>query len=310
MAFKVTSNSFRDGDYLGADHILSADFGFGCAGGNKSPQLAWSGAPAGTKSFAVTCFDPDAPTGSGFWHWLVVNIPANVTELALDAGNPKSPQAAGRRPADPHRLRRAGLRRPLPAARRPPPPLSLHGVRRQRRQPARQGRHLRGHRRLPAQLQYARQGGDHGPLQALRAHGARRAVYHHPVRGPRRRRAHHAQPARARQRAEPGDADRDRPGPGRGRGRRGGAGDRRARRRRGVLLGLRPQGADGAPPERRRRNGARSCARTSTRSCASGIARSRPSPPCAGPASPAPASWRSPATSPSPRRTPSSASRS
>jgi Raf kinase inhibitor-like YbhB/YbcL family protein len=97
MAFTVRSDSLKDGDYLGMDHILSADFGFGCAGGNKSPQLAWSGAPAGTKSFAITCFDPDAPTGSGFWHWLVVNIPANVTELALDAGNPKSarlPQAA------------------------------------------------------------------------------------------------------------------------------------------------------------------------------------------------------------------------
>jgi Raf kinase inhibitor-like YbhB/YbcL family protein len=92
MAFKVTSTSFRDGDYLGADHILSADFGFGCAGGNRSPHLAWSGAPADTKSFAVTCYDPDAPTGSGFWHWLVVNIPANATELALDAGNTKSPK--------------------------------------------------------------------------------------------------------------------------------------------------------------------------------------------------------------------------
>jgi len=90
MAFKVTSNSFRDGDYLGADHILSADFGFGCSGGNRSPHLAWSGTPAGTKSFAITCFDPDAPTGSGFWHWLVVNIPPQVAELPLDAGNPKS----------------------------------------------------------------------------------------------------------------------------------------------------------------------------------------------------------------------------
>src|SRR4026209_3057007 len=92
MAFKVTSNSFKDGDYLGADHVLAAAFGFGCAAGNRSPDLAWSGAPAGTKSFAVTCFDPDAPTGSGFWHWLVVNIPANVTEPALDAGNPQTPQ--------------------------------------------------------------------------------------------------------------------------------------------------------------------------------------------------------------------------
>jgi Raf kinase inhibitor-like YbhB/YbcL family protein len=90
MAFTVRSDSFKDGDYLAMDHILSADFGFGCAGGNKSPHLAWSGAPAGTKSFAITCFDPDAPTGSGFWHWLIVNVPSNVTELALDAGNPKS----------------------------------------------------------------------------------------------------------------------------------------------------------------------------------------------------------------------------
>ena len=55
MAFTVSSNSFKDGDYLGKDFILSADFGFGCAGGNKSPHLKWSGAPAGTKSFAVTC---------------------------------------------------------------------------------------------------------------------------------------------------------------------------------------------------------------------------------------------------------------
>jgi Raf kinase inhibitor-like YbhB/YbcL family protein len=87
MAFTVSSNSFKDGDYLGKDHILSENFGFGCAGGNKSPHLKWSGAPTGTKSFAVTCFDPDAPTGSGFWHWVVANIPASVTELAMGAGS-------------------------------------------------------------------------------------------------------------------------------------------------------------------------------------------------------------------------------
>jgi Raf kinase inhibitor-like YbhB/YbcL family protein len=87
MTFSVRSDSFKDGDYLAADHILSADYGFGCAGGNKSPHLVWSGAPSGTKSFAVTCFDPDAPTGSGFWHWLVVNIPPNVSGLAADAGS-------------------------------------------------------------------------------------------------------------------------------------------------------------------------------------------------------------------------------
>jgi Raf kinase inhibitor-like YbhB/YbcL family protein len=60
---------------------------FGCAGENKSPALKWSGAPKDTKSFAVTVYDPDAPTGSGWWHWSVINIPANVTELKPDAGN-------------------------------------------------------------------------------------------------------------------------------------------------------------------------------------------------------------------------------
>ena len=87
MGFTVMSNSFKDGDYLPSDFILSADFGFGCAGGNKSPHLKWSDSPPGTKSFAVICYDPDAPTGSGFWHWLVVNIPANVSELPEGAGS-------------------------------------------------------------------------------------------------------------------------------------------------------------------------------------------------------------------------------
>jgi Raf kinase inhibitor-like YbhB/YbcL family protein len=106
MAFTVVSNSFKDGDYLPKDFILSADFGFGCAGGNRSPHLKWSGAPAGTKSYAITCFDPDAPTGSGFWHWLVVNIPPNVTELTEGVGS-----AGGKPPA--------GARRRAPISARP-----------------------------------------------------------------------------------------------------------------------------------------------------------------------------------------------
>ena len=59
---------------------------FGCTGENKSPALKWSGAPKDAKSFAVTVYDPDAPTGSGFWHWFVINIPAATTELAANAG--------------------------------------------------------------------------------------------------------------------------------------------------------------------------------------------------------------------------------
>lgn len=61
--------------------------GFGCTGGNVSPELVWKNAPAGTQSFALQVYDPDAPTGSGFWHWAVYNIPVTATGLAQGAGN-------------------------------------------------------------------------------------------------------------------------------------------------------------------------------------------------------------------------------
>jgi Raf kinase inhibitor-like YbhB/YbcL family protein len=68
--------------------------GFGCEGDNISPELKWKNAPNGTKSFAVTAYDPDAPTGSGWWHWVVFDLPADTTSLPQGAGDP----AAGKMP--------------------------------------------------------------------------------------------------------------------------------------------------------------------------------------------------------------------
>ncbi len=81
-AFEVTSADVVGGAQVALTHVFTA-----AGGENRSPQLSWGGAPAGTLSYVVTCFDPDAPTPSGFWHWVLVDLPASVTSLERGAGS-------------------------------------------------------------------------------------------------------------------------------------------------------------------------------------------------------------------------------
>jgi len=83
----LKSGEVSDGAAMKNEQVFN---GFGCKGDNISPSLSWSGAPKGTKSFAITNYDPDAPTGSGWWHWVVFNIPAATTSIPKNAGDVKA----------------------------------------------------------------------------------------------------------------------------------------------------------------------------------------------------------------------------
>lgn len=83
--FKIIKSGIQDGVRLDEAYVLN---GFGCEGANASPRIVWQGAPQGTKSLAITLYDPDAPTGSGWWHWVAFNIPAETTQIAYGAGDP------------------------------------------------------------------------------------------------------------------------------------------------------------------------------------------------------------------------------
>ncbi|MCV7193753.1 YbhB/YbcL family Raf kinase inhibitor-like protein [Mycolicibacterium brumae] len=110
-SFTLTSASFTDGQPWSNPQVSGI---FGAGGEDESPQLSWSGFPEETRSFAVTVYDPDAPTVSGFWHWAVCNLPGTVTDLPAGVGD------GSELPGDALTLRNdAGLRRFLGAG--PPP---------------------------------------------------------------------------------------------------------------------------------------------------------------------------------------------
>jgi Raf kinase inhibitor-like YbhB/YbcL family protein len=116
--FTLTSADLKAGDKLLMPQVSGI---FGAGGEDVSPQLSWSGFPAETKSFVVTAYDPDAPTVSGFWHWVVLNIPADVTELPTGAGD----ESGSGLPAGALQLRGdAGIARFVGAA--PPSGLGKH----------------------------------------------------------------------------------------------------------------------------------------------------------------------------------------
>ncbi len=161
--FTLRSADVKPGAMLTEQQVFN---GFGCSGANVSPQLSWQNAPQGTKSFVLTVYDPDAPTGSGWWHWVVYDIPASTKELPQGAGSGKAPLPDGAKqgrtdfgapgfggacppPGDkPHRyvftVLRAQARQARRARRRLPGVHRLHDARRARSAARRSPRSTRG----------------------------------------------------------------------------------------------------------------------------------------------------------------------
>ncbi|HZQ60177.1 MAG TPA: YbhB/YbcL family Raf kinase inhibitor-like protein [Casimicrobiaceae bacterium] len=111
--FTVTSAEVKHKGTVPEEQVYN---GFGCTGGNVSPSMTWHNVPAGTKSFAVTVFDPDAPTGSGWWHWVMFNIPASAGSLPKNAGDPASGKAPAGAVQSRNDFGKAGYGGPCPPA--------------------------------------------------------------------------------------------------------------------------------------------------------------------------------------------------
>jgi hypothetical protein len=165
MTFTVASNSFKDGDYLPSDFILSSDFGFGCAGGNKSPHLKWRARHRRRKILPSRATTPmrrlARASGTGWWSTsrrMLVNSPKALVARAA--------RCLRAHVADTHRFRRTRLWRAVPAGRRPSAPVSVHGICREWHA-RREGRHIGSGRRLQLAFQDARESGDYGVVQEV-----------------------------------------------------------------------------------------------------------------------------------------------
>ncbi len=179
--FTLTSPDVHAGQTIPMKHVFK---GMSCTGENISPALSWSNAPKGTKSFAITVYDPDAPTGSGWWHWVVYNIPANVTSLPAGAGDPNSGLMLKGAVQGNTDFGTAGYGGPCPPKGDKPHHYHFTRVRTRRRASRHSRRRDGGERRLQSALPHARQSGVGRAVRAVApAHHASGRVVHNGRRG-------------------------------------------------------------------------------------------------------------------------------